>query len=99
MTPTQQPHWQPPVQQQVVSSGGVQYTQPQYAAQPLYVPVNAPMMGAQIPSFLTVPEPYDPDVSYGTRMLRTVTRSMGKAMCISVANFLDYETFGADPRR
>lgn len=81
---------QPVQQQQVAYVGGAPYTQPGFAAQPVLVPVNQPMPGAQVPSFLTVPEPSNPDVPMGTRLWRTVYRSMLKAGFVGAANFMDY---------
>ena len=80
-----------PVQPQQVSYiGSMPYAHPQFAAQPVLVPVNQPMPGAQVPSFLTVPEPMNLEVPMGVRLWRTVYRSMFKAAFVGAANFIDY---------
>lgn len=89
----QLPHAQPTQlapQQHVAYMSGLPYTQPQFASQPILVPVNQPMPGTQVHSFLTVPEPYNPNVPMGTRLWRTVYRSMFKAAFVGAANFIDY---------
>lgn len=80
----------PQAQQQVVYAGNVPYTQPPYAVHPSMVPMNQPMPGAATQSFLMVPEPVDPEVSNGRRLMATMMRSMIKAGSLAVANFMDY---------
>lgn len=85
-------------QPQQVYHNGVMYAQPHAAAMPAMVPANHAMMGAQIPSFVTVPEPYLNDgVSHGQRLARTMFRSMTKAAAIAVANYMDYYAIGGRP--
>lgn len=81
---------QPMAQQQVTYMGQMPWTQPGYAGQPALVPMNQPMPGAAVPSFLTVPEPVNPDVPFMTRFARTMWRSACKATAIGAANFIDY---------
>jgi hypothetical protein len=66
------------------------YVQPVYAAQPVAVPANQPMVGAATQSFLMVPEPYNDGASHGQRLMRTMFRSMAKAGALAVANYMDY---------
>lgn len=101
--PTQQLAYAPPAVQpqaapHVVYYGQTAYTSPGAAAVPVMVPMNTPMMGAQTQSFLMVQEPYENDgTGHGTRLARTLVRSMGKAAALTVANYLDYHPFGARP--
>jgi hypothetical protein len=58
------------------------------------VPMNQPMPGGQVPSFLTVPEPADDDVPMMLRFARTMWRSTCKAAAIGAANFIDFNPIG-----
>ena len=83
------------VPQQVVQHGGAYCTQPEHAYQPALVPINQPMPGGSIPSFLTVPEPTNPCTPPGVVLARTVLRSVVKAAAMACANFIDYNPIGA----
>ena len=83
--------------QQVAYVGSMPYTNPACAHTPLMVPMNMPMQGSQIPSFLTVPEPADPNVSPGLQLWRTVYRNMIKAACAGCAGWIDYNPIGRYP--
>lgn len=78
--------------------GQVPFTQPQYAHLPAMVPMNQPMLGGAVPSFLTVPEPEDPDVPLMARFARTIFRSTCKAVAIGAANFIDFNPI-TQPKR
>jgi len=70
-----------------------QMVNPAYASMPAYVPMNLPAMGAQIPSYLTVPEPLDPKVHWAMRLFHSLLRATAKAGCHTAANFFDHYTF------
>lgn len=96
--PAQQPQMAQPMYQQPVYHNNMPYVQPQMAAMPSAVPMNHAMEGAQVPSFVMVPEPYLNDgTSHGKRLARTMFRSMGKAAGIAFANYMDYYPFGGSP--
>ena len=98
--PQQMPQQMPQPQQQihtVAHQGSTVYTQPSMASQPIMVPMNQPMQGAETQSFLMVAEPVNPAVSKSQRLFRTLTRSAIKSTALALANFVDYETFGAAP--
>jgi hypothetical protein len=90
---------QPNQQQHVVYVGQAPWTQPQYAGMPVMVPANQPMAGASVASFLTVPEPDNPDVPAMTRFMRTIARSTFKAAFLGAANFIDYSPITPPARR
>lgn len=54
--------------------------------------------GAQMPGYLTVPEPYTPEQHWMGRLVRTITRSMLKAGGHSIANFFDHNPFQQGPK-
>lgn len=89
----------PNQQQHVVYVGQAPWTQPQFAATPLMVPMSQPMQGAAVPSFLTVPEPDNPDVPVMARFARTIFRSTFKAAFLASANFIDYSPITHAARR
>lgn len=79
-------------QQQAVAHG--HYVRPWEAAQgPQYVPANYQMPGAQIPGYLTNPEPVTGDVGWARRLFHELTRSALKSMCHTGANFFDHTSF------
>jgi len=88
-----------PTQQHVVYVGQSPWTQPQFAATPMMVPMNQPMQGSAVPNFLTVPEPDNQDVPVMTRFARTIFRSTFKAMFLASANFIDYSPITPAARR
>jgi hypothetical protein len=57
------------------------------------------MAGSAVPSFLTVPEPENPDVPPMARFMRTIFRSTFKAAFLGAANFLDYSPITPQARR
>ena len=84
-------------QQQIYAvphQGTMVYTQPQMAQQPVMVPMNQPMQGAETQSFLMVPEPVTPGTTNSQRLFRTLARSAIKSTALSLANFVDYQPFG-----
>jgi len=71
---------------------GPQMVPPSWAGLPAFVPMNVPGLGMQIPSYLTVPEPYNVDVPWYWRLAHNLLRAMGKAGCHTAANFFDHST-------
>jgi hypothetical protein len=67
-------------------------TAPTYVAQ--YGPTNVPMQvqqpGAQMPSYLTMPEPIDHEEGTAKALGRTLIRSAAKAIGHSVSSFFDH---------
>ncbi len=75
----------------------VQYAQPApvmvhpaMASTPWAVPMNYPIPGAQMPSYLTVPEPVVEGRGWGLRLFLNVVRAMVKGGSTTVANFVDH---------
>lgn len=66
----------------------VQMVAPQYATVPQYVPMNYAMPGAQVPSFITVPE--SPEGSWKERLLYSLVRGMAKAAGLIIAGWFDH---------
>lgn len=66
----------------------VYYVQPQYAQTPCMVPQNYAQPGAQVPSYLTVPEPYEGSVAKMVAL--SVMRAGLKGMMHMAANLLDH---------
>ncbi len=83
--PQQQPYYGNPAPMMV---------HPAAAASPWAVPANYPMPGAQIPSYLTVPEPVVEGQHWAVRLLFNVARSVFKATGHTLANYADHMTFG-----
>lgn len=94
---------QPPYQQAQPQQYPQQYPQyyhPQYqqgsmappwaAMMPQMVPMNYQAAGAQMPAYLTVPEPVVPGVHWGYRLGYSVLRSMLKASGHTLSNFFDF---------
>lgn len=61
---------------------------PPQAVMPHYVPMNYTMPGAQVPSFLTVPEP--PGQSWKARLIFSLLRGIAKSVGLVLANFFDH---------
>lgn len=87
-----QPPQQPVQPSQVVYVGNVAYAPVGQASTPHMVPMNTPMTGAQVPSFLTVPEPSGQE--YGVGLAHNLWRSMLKAAFLTAANYIDYNPVG-----
>jgi hypothetical protein len=64
---------------------------------PMAVPMNHAAYGAQMPAYLTVPEPVLQGQHWGKRLAYTLIRSMAKAGGHSTANFFDHMTFNPYP--
>lgn len=65
---------------------------PQMAMMPYMVPMNFQWPGAQMPGYLTVPEPVAVGQHWMTRLFYNIARSMAKASGHTVANFFDHTT-------
>jgi len=72
---------------------------PQYMAHPYVahqgpqqVPVQYQAPGAQMPAYLSVPEPYDPAVPWWKRLIHELTRSAAKSVGHTGASFFDHMT-------
>lgn len=76
----QQPHQQQPMAM----------VPPQMAVTPHHVPMNYVMPGAQVPSFLTVPEPIVQGQHWAVRLLYSLGRGCLKASGMVLANFFDH---------
>lgn len=63
---------------------------PAHASAPWQVPMNFQVPGAQMPAYLTVPEPIFPGEGTFKPLVRTILRSVLKAGCHSMANFFDH---------
>jgi len=65
---------------------------PPWVAQfgPQLVPMTFQQPGAQMPAYLSVPEPVDPDEPWGWRLFREVLRSMFKSSGHTAASFFDH---------
>lgn len=87
--PQQAQYYPQPVQQQLVP--------PQQAQVPYMVPMNFAPAYAQMPGYLTVPEPVIPGQHWGKRLGFSVVRSMLKAGGHTVANFFDHCPFNPWP--
>lgn len=74
-----------------------QMAPPAMAGMPYMVPMNFAAYGAQMPAYLTVPEPTLPNQHWGSRLMYTLVRSMMKAAGHSTANFFDHMTFNPYP--
>jgi hypothetical protein len=87
-----------PQQQQAVLPGSPIYGMPAPAYVPPHVaqagPVNVPLQvqqpGAQMPSYLTMPEPIDHEEGTAKALGRTLFRSAAKAVGHSVSSFFDH---------
>lgn len=68
---------------------------PPHVAQygPQLVATQVQQVGAQMPSYLTVPEPYDPNVPWYKRLFREVFRSSMKSTGHTVSSFIDHTPF------
>lgn len=86
----QQPYI-PPVQPQVQPHHPMGFAPPHVAQEgPTFVPVPYQMPGAQIPAYLTMPEPVGPGESAAGALGRTLLRSVFKAIGHSAASFFDH---------
>ena len=74
-----------------------QMVHPSVAMMPYAVPMNHQMPGAQMPGYLTTPEPVLENQHWLTRLMLNVARSMGKASGHTVANFFDHNTINRWP--
>jgi len=65
---------------------------PPFIAQmgPQVVPMVFQQPGSQIPGYLTVPEPIDPNEHWFSRLIREILRSMFKSGCHTTASFVDH---------
>jgi len=94
-----QQYMQPPQQytqpQQYITQQG--WAPPHMAAMPAHVPMNAVIPGAQVGSFLMVPEPINPNVHWGTRLAHSLGRGVAKSIAMVIANFVDHNSVGAYP--
>lgn len=90
--PVQQPSY-PQQAASVVQHPG-QYVPP-YVAQegPQVVPAPVQQIGAQMPGYLSVPEPYDAYTPWYKRLVRELIRSLLKATGHTTASFIDHTPF------
>ena len=84
---------QAPQPQQALASP--QQLVPPWMAQygPQLVPIVFQQQGMQMPSYLTVPEPVDPNEHWTRRLLRELFRSMLKSSGHTAASFFDHNPF------
>ena len=88
--PAPQVQYQQPQQMQYYQQQQQGWAHPSIAAVPWAVPMNYPMPGAQIPAYLTVPEPVVDGQHWTQRLGFSILRSMMKATGHTVANFFDH---------
>ncbi len=67
-----------------------QMVPPQMAMMPHMVPMNYVMQGAQVPGFLTVPEPVYYGEHWSKRLAASVFRGVIKSLGLILANFFDH---------
>ncbi len=88
---TQQPPQMQPQQPQPQQMVPAPYmVPPQQAQTPYMVPMNFAPQSAQMPGYLTVPEPIVPGQHWGKRLGFSIARSMAKAAGHTLANFFDH---------
>ena len=92
MQPLQQVQQQQPQQymQPFVGQSAPLMVSPSTASVPWAVPMNYQAQGAQMPAYLTVPEPIVPGQGTFQPLMYTILRSVLKAGCHSIANFYDH---------
>jgi hypothetical protein len=99
--PQQQQVLVPPQQQQMYHPQQMmmqpQMAHPMMAMMPYAVPVNYQMPGAQMPGYLTIPEPVVEGQHWSSRLFFNVARSMAKASGHTVANFFDHSPINPWP--
>lgn len=66
---------------------------------PMMVPVPHQMPSSQMPYYLTIPEPVDPNVHWLRRLGHEIVRSMFKSASHTGAAFFDHNTFTPHQRR
>ena len=78
--------------QQQVSQPAYGTMAPPHVAQhgPVNVPMQVQQPGAQMPSYLTIPEPIDHEEGTSKALGRTLFRSAAKAMGHSISSFFDH---------
>lgn len=74
-----------------------QMAHPMMAMMPYVVPVNYQMPGAQMPGYLTIPEPIVEGQHWLPRLFYNIVRSMAKASGHTAANFFDYSPINPWP--
>lgn len=86
--PAPAPTWQQPPQQN-------QHMAPPWVAGygPQFVPMPFQQPGAQMPGYLSVPEPIDPKVPFWFRMVLSLFRAGVKAIFHTGAHIIDHEPF------
>jgi hypothetical protein len=87
-TMSMQARFTPPPGQPYYGQPSPLMVHPSQASMPWVVPMNYPAPGTQMPSFLTVPEPLGS--SLGRMLIATIARSMVKAGCWAMANWVDH---------
>lgn len=99
----QQQYPQPQYFQQQQYFQPQQFSTPQFAppwiAQqgPQIVPMPYAQPGGQIPSYLSVPEPVNPNEHWFGRLLREIVRAIFKSSGHTTANFFDHNPFRPYP--
>jgi len=91
--PLPPPHYYgQPQQQQQMPQPMYGMTAPPYIAQsgPVNVPLQIQQPGAQMPAYLTMPEPIDHEEGTAKALGRTLLRSAAKAVGHSVSSFFDH---------
>ena len=91
----QQQQWQQPPQQWQQQQWQQQQMVPPWVVGfgPQNVPMPFQQPGAQMPGYLSVPEPFDPRVPGWMRFVVMLLRSAGKAIFHTGAHMADHETF------
>lgn len=95
----QQTHWRTQPQSQVAppppAAQQQQWITPQQASVPAQVPQNYPQPGAQVPAYLTVPEPVEQGLP--RMILNAVLRAALKGAFHTAANLMDHVPWGQVP--
>jgi len=86
----QAPQWAPQLAQQLAAPAMAQYG-------PQLVPMNFQLPGAQMPGYLTLPEPIIADVPWYLRLFHELTRAALKSAFHQGANFFDHNPFRSYP--